>query len=154
MGSLAVGVGLLARSAELNGVGVLWLSIGTPLWLVGLATGGLFLQTSLLTHLGGLAVGIVGIHLLGASRQAWWKALLGLVVLHGLARAVTPPGSNVNLARAVWPGWEAAFPSHLAFLVTVLVGSGVVFLTLEQILRRFLGAPAAGGRRRDRPDPV
>ncbi len=140
LGAVLVGLGILARSATLNAVGFLWLCMGTTLWALDLAAGGQFIPTSLLTHVGGLAVGGVGVARLGMPRNAWWKAILAFLLLQQLSRWLTPAETNVNLAFRVASGWEDVFPSHLAYLA-LLVGIGAVaFLTIERAARRLLEA--------------
>jgi hypothetical protein len=143
LGALLVGLGLLSRRATLNGVGLCWLAIGTPLWLIGLACGGTFVATSVLTHLGGLAIGVWGARRLGMPRGVWWKAAVGMVLLHLLTRPVNPPGKNINFAGDTWTGFEEWIPSHFVFLVLVLAGCSGVFLVLERVLGP--GAEASTG---------
>ena len=100
-------------------VGVLWLLVGLPLWLLELAGGGEFIPTSLLTHVLGLVVGLVGVWRLGMPEGAWWKATLALLVLNQLCRWVTPVKANVNVAFAIHPGWDRWFSSHLAYILTL-----------------------------------
>ncbi len=99
LGALLVGFGLLLDSANLNGVGFLWLAIGTCLWLVGLRMDVPFLPTSTLTHVGGLAIGLWGTRRLGMPGGVAWKALVALGLLHLISRFLHPPGMNINLAR-------------------------------------------------------
>jgi len=135
---LAIGIGLVARWASAVAAGVLWLSIGLPFWIYYLCAGGEFLPTSILTHVGGLVVGGLGIRKLGWPRHSWWKAALALVPLHLLCRIVTTPKENVNLAFRIWPGWEKYFPSHFVYLVGVLVLCAAVFLSVETGVRKGL----------------
>jgi hypothetical protein len=140
LGAVLVGVGILIRSATLNAVGFLWLCLGTTLWAIDLAGGGELIPTSLLTHVGGLAVGGVGVFRLGMPRHAWWKAILAFLVLLQLSRWLTPAETNVNLAFSVASGWEEVFASHLAYLA-LLVGIGAVaFFAIERAARRLLEA--------------
>ena len=139
VGALVVGLRLLLGSAKLNGVGLLCLAFGTPLWLVGLAGGGTFVPTSILTHVGGLTIGLWGVTRLGLARGIWWKALVGVVVLHALSRWTTPADKNVNLARGVWKGFERYFPSDAVFLALVFVACAALFFGLEMLLQRTLG---------------
>lgn len=141
--SLAVGFGLLLRSATLNAIGFLWVTVGVPAWLLDLATGGRFRAASLLTHFGGLVLGFLGVSTLGLPEDSWWKALLALASLHVLTRAVTTPAQNVNLTFAVWRGWESWFPSHGLYLLFLGTGTGAVFLVVTVLLRRTgLSGPA------------
>ena len=60
LGAALVGIGLMISSPTLNGIGTLFLCLGTPLWLMDLAGGGEFYPTSCFTHIGGLAIGMYG----------------------------------------------------------------------------------------------
>lgn len=141
LGALLVGLGLLSRRAALNGVGTCWLAVGTPLWLIGLSCGGTFVATSMLTHLGGLSIGLWGARRLGMPRGVWWRATVGMVLLHLLTRAFNPPGKNINFAGGIWKGFEGWFPSDPVFLVLLLVTCAGLFLLLE----RTIGHRPGGG---------
>lgn len=136
LAALAVGGGLMARAPALCGIGVLWLSLGVPLWIIDLAGGGEFIVTSPLTHLGGLAIGLWGIRRLGMPRGLWWKAVAALLTLVGLSRLATPAASNVNLSYHVPPGWESIFPHHGLYILLLTAVSAGVFRLVEGILRR------------------
>lgn len=141
LAALAVGLGLLLRAPTLSAVGFLWLCVGTPLWLLDLASGGEVSVGSILTHGAGLGAGAFGLRRLGLPSGAWWKALVALVAVHALTRVVTPPAENVNLAFAVWTGWEPWFPSHLAYIALLTTVSGLVFLAVSWAARRSGLAP-------------
>jgi hypothetical protein len=132
---LLVGVGLLSSSATLNAIGVLWITIGIPMWVLDLATGGAFLAPSVLTHFGALVLGGFGVRGLGWPAGMWWKAILALGGLHALTRLISPPEGNVNLAFAVWPGWERHFPSHAVYLLLLGSLSAAVFFVTGLALR-------------------
>ena len=134
LGALLVGLGLLSRRPTIHGVGLCWLAVGTPMWLIGLALGGNFVPTSLLTHLGGLAIGLWGARRLGMPRGVWWKAAAGMVLLHFVTRPFNPAGKNVNFAGGVWNGLEGWIPSAQVFLVLVLILCSAFFLLLERAL--------------------
>jgi len=147
LGAALVGVGLLCSSATTNGIGLLFLCMGTPLWLMDLAGGGEFYPTSCFTHLGGLAIGLYGARRLGMPSGVWWKAVVALVTLILVCRLVTPPRANVNVAFAIYPGLEKVFPNHPVYLVTMLCLAAGFFLVCEYPFRRWLGAqPARGGK--------
>ena len=67
---LFVGAGLLASSARLNSIGLLWSCFGMPLWVLYAFTGGEVLATSGLTHVGAFVIGTYGVRLLGIGDQA------------------------------------------------------------------------------------
>jgi len=128
----------MISSPTLNGIGTLFLCLGTPLWLMDLAGGGEFYPTSCFTHLGGLAIGLYGARRLGVPGGIWWKAIVALIALILVCRLVTPPQANINVAFAIYPGWEKYYPSHLSYLITMLsIATGYFFIT-EFVLRRWL----------------
>jgi len=138
LGAALVGIGLLSSSTTTNGIGTLFLCIGTPLWVMYLAGGGEFYPTSCFPHLGGLAIGLYGVRRLGLPSGTWWKAVLALVVLILVSRLVTPPPANVNVAFAIYPGWEKYFPSHLVYLGAMIAQAALYFFAFEYALRRWL----------------
>jgi hypothetical protein len=133
-----VGVGFLVRLPVMNAVGFLWIATGDVLWLVGLASGGEFIPTSLFTHGGGLALGALGLACFGMPRHTWWRAVLAFFVLQQLCRFVTPRQANVNLAHTVWSGWEGVFPSTTAYQIALLAIGAVACFAVERISQRVL----------------
>ncbi len=133
-----VGVGLLGGWPTCVAVGVIWLATGVPLWLFDVATGGEFSPTSVLTHVGGLAVGLVGLWRLGMPAQAWWKALLALAALQQLCRWTTPREANVNVAFSVYPWMEPYFSSYWRYCAAIALLFGALFFVTELALRKLL----------------
>jgi hypothetical protein len=136
--SLLIGIGLLSRSATLNAIGLLILIVGVPLWLVNLATGGEFLATSLLTHVGGLSVAVFGAQRLGLPRRVWFKALITATALIMASIWWTPPGANVNLAFHGPPivGMMSVHPS--IYLIGLLLFWGISLWSAERLVARWL----------------
>jgi hypothetical protein len=154
VGAVATGVGLLARSAALNAVGVFLQTLGLFMWAIDLASGGEFIPTSPVTHLGALACGLAGARRLGIPRGAWLYATATLLALHVLSRFVTPIDENVNLAFAVHPSLARVFPSHAAYIATLTVVLGLFLLLIERALRRAgFAEPSAGWGERGRGFP-
>jgi hypothetical protein len=136
--ALVIGIGLLGGWPTWVAVGVTWLVVGVPLWLLDVASGGEFNLTSVLTHVGGLAVGIVGLRQLGMPSQVWWKALLALAALQQVCRWVTPVEANVNVAFNVYPSMKAYFASYWAYLGTMGVLFAGLFFGIEIALRKVM----------------
>src|SRR3972149_3134011 len=67
--AVLVGVGLIARSAAANAIGVLCLLVGLPLWVLDLVGGDRFLPTSLLADVGALVIGLAGVGGRGGHRR-------------------------------------------------------------------------------------
>ena len=126
LAALAVGAGLLLRRERVAAVGTLWLAFGLPIWLIDLAGGGEFIWTAAATHLGGLAAGAWAFRSSGPPAGAWRDAALAGAALQELSRLAAPPAENVNLAHAVWPGWEgvfSSFPVYRAFVLALMAAS-------------------------------
>lgn len=148
LGALLVGLGWLARAPLPNAIGFFWLAMGDVLWGIDLATGGELLPTSLLTHGGGLALGVLGLARLGMPRGAWVWAIAAFLVLQTVCRFTTPPDLNVNLSHVVPSGWEARFPSYVSYQALLLAIGAAGFWLVERMtrswLRRSAGSPRAG----------
>ena len=136
LGCLMVGIGLLVGSRWLHAIGFLWLFMGVPLWLLNILTTHAFMLTSTLSHIGGILLAVYGFKFVSLPRFAWAGAIAGLVILGLVTRLLTPPAANVNLAFAVWTGWEDAFPSYFWYVVMLLSVAAAIFLLLELMLRR------------------
>lgn len=138
LASLCVGIGLLVRSPACHALGVLWLAMGFFFWIIYLAGGGEFLPAALLTHVGGGAVGLIGVRALGMPRQMWWKALALLVALQQICRWITPEWENVNLAFSVHPGFERIFPSYGIYFCSLVALCAAGFFVAERGFRRWV----------------
>lgn len=145
LGAALVGAGLLCSSAIASGIGLLFLCVGTPLWLLYLAGGGEFYPTSCFTHLGGIAVGLYAARQLGLPFGTWWKAVVALIILILICRLATPPTANVNVAFAIYPGWQRLYPNHPVYLLTMMCLAAGYFFVIECVLRRWLGRESARG---------
>ena len=140
---LLVAAGLLRSNATLNAIGLLWSCFGLPIWLIYTFTGGEFMPTAALTHLGAFVIGIYGVGRFGIPRGSAWQALAAYLALWALTRVVTPESANVNLAFSVWPGWEDRFPTYPIYFATLLVSGAVTFAITEVLARRIHPAGAA-----------
>jgi len=138
LGCLIVGIGLLVRQPWLYAIGFFWLTMGVPLWLLNILTSREFMLTSILSHVGGMIIAVYGLRFITIPRFAWAAATAGLVVLGILSRLVTPPGANVNLAFAVWSGWEDQFHSYFWYVFMLLSIAAISFGLLEFFMRRWM----------------
>lgn len=138
VGCLLVGLGWLMNWPLANSIGLLWLLPGILFWALYLIGGGTFFWSSLLIHVGGNLLGILGALILGYPAGTWWKAGLGYVALIAISRRVSRVSENVNFSRQVWIGWEKRFPSYRRYIAGLVIGAFALFFTLEQVLRQFL----------------
>jgi hypothetical protein len=137
IGCLLVGVGLLSRKDVLNSIGLIWVTLGIPLWILNLISGSQSLVYSFLTHWGGFFLGLLGVYLLGIRKGSWWKAILAIALFAPPTHFLTPPAENVNLVHSIWPGWENVFGTFPLFLLAVLLYCSAVAFGLERILLFF-----------------
>ncbi len=138
---LLIGIGLLKKVPLAHAVGLLWLTTGIPFWLVDIATGGEFIVTSFLTHIGGFVCAVAVLSERPFEKGSWWKGFLLWISFQLVCRALTPEKDNVNLVWAVWPGWEGVFPTFARYHVFLLTISLTSFIGTEK------AAIAFGSRR-------
>jgi hypothetical protein len=139
VGAVLVGLGCLFDWPSCVGIGLLWLLVGVPLWILDLISGAELAPTSILTHVGGLALGITYVCLRGMSAGSWWKASLALIALQQLCRLVTPAEANVNIAFTIHKGWERWFPSYFWYWLVLTILFALVFAGSEFGLRWLCG---------------
>ena len=133
---LVLAAGILLRRPTLAGIALMWLLVGLPTWVMATFTEeGWFNPTSTLTHVFGLVLAAVAVRTSGMPVGTWRHAMAGLAALWILTRLVVPPGSNVNITRDYWFGWEAAylsFPAYLAILGALVAG---LYFGIEKLVR-------------------
>ncbi len=125
--SVLVGLGMLTGTPTVSAIGLLWLVLGIPLWLLSLIGGGEFIPTSLLTHFGGAALGVIAFRELKWPGGVWWLAFVALVVWVLLTRYWTAPELNVNLAFHVPGRRMPALVSHRTYLTIMSLGIVLLF---------------------------
>jgi hypothetical protein len=136
LATLLVAAGLFLQNPTLNAIGLLWACFGLPIWLIYTFTGGEFMPTALLTHVGGLCIAIYGVRLFGLPGGSAWKAFAAYLVLWVLTRMLTPESANINLAFHVHPGWEDRFSTYPFYFATLGVAGAVSFAVGEVVFRQ------------------
>ena len=118
--------GCAFRTPRLVAIATTWLTTGLPLWLLTVLMEKDLPITSILTHVGGLTVGVIAAWRLHWPRHTWRWVVACHVLLLVASRLLTNPEHNVNLAFAVQTGWERLFTSHPLYLVmmTALMSAG------------------------------
>ncbi|RMG06772.1 MAG: hypothetical protein D6731_25050 [Planctomycetota bacterium] len=142
---LGVGTGLLLRVPLFAGMGMISLLWGVPLWLLDVFTGGEFLPTSVLTHVGGALLGLVALRRLGIPRGTWWVLWATTVGLVFFSRLFSRLHENVNLCWGPPPGWDA-LPGYPTFGALLFGGAALTFWACERLLRRLVRARAWDAR--------
>jgi hypothetical protein len=133
---VVIAAGCFLGSRDLVAVGLSFLAVGFPLWILDLATGGRLYPTSLFTHVGGAAIGASALRALGGwPRGTWWKTSLLMILLCVLSKHVTRPERNINLVFRVQPGWEKWFPSFFVYFILVALVSIMTYWLAERAAR-------------------
>jgi hypothetical protein len=117
--NVALSLGLLLDKPAWVRLGVIWLIFGHPLWVMHMIQTGERLPTSFLSHLGGLAVGLIAFHKVRADRSTWLYAIIWYFVIQQLSRMLTRPELNVNIAHSMTDGWDQVFSSYWQYWVVV-----------------------------------
>jgi hypothetical protein len=97
---------------------------------------GVFLS-SVLVHVGGLAVAAIALRTYRMDRHSWRYAFGWSLLVQLISRFVTAPKLNVNVAHAIQPGWERTFPSYWMFWLALTIAMAAV-LWLSGLLWRTL----------------
>lgn len=134
LGTLFSGLGLSLRNKSLIGVGVLWLCLGNLIWLPHVLTGGATTATSVISHLGGISVGIFAALTVGIRPRSWLLSLIALPFLWLACRLATPEKANLNMAFRIEDGYERYISSYGLFLATCSAIAAVVFFVGEASL--------------------
>ncbi len=132
----AAALGLFLRRPSVVAASAIMLVVGEPLWLIDLATGGEWMWTSPLTHVGSLALALVGARRIGVPRASWAWATAAIAAATAAGR-LGPAAENVNLAYAVPRGWEWVGPHW--FYLTALGTTMALGALLTQLVLRRLG---------------
>ena len=119
--NLLLAFGLFLDLPLLIRVAVMWLITGLPLWAWDMSAQGTGPVSSFLTHFGGLAIGLISLSRVRATRGVWVYAFIWYLALQLLARLLTPPELNVNLAHDMYGGWHDVFSSYRKFSVFMSV---------------------------------
>ena len=125
IGNLVLALGLFFEKPLLVRVAVIWTIPGLFIWFFYVVLAwGVFL-TSTLAHVGGIAVAAIAIKTYRMDRNSWRYAFGWSLLVQLIARFVTAPQLNVNLAHAVQPGFERTFPSYWMFWLALTIATAV-----------------------------
>jgi hypothetical protein len=134
--NLALALGLLFAKPALIRAAVIWLIPGIPLWIMDMARTGQTPVITFFSHLVCPAVGLAALWRIRANRWTWLHALGAYLLCQQLARMVTPPDLNVNVAHSIYPGWERFFGAYWQYWIfTTLCAAGGLWLLGRLLLK-------------------
>ena len=148
-----LGCALLFDRPKLMRLALLWIILGIPLWLLDVWVIQTIEAVSVLSHFGGLGVGLYALAQLRMSDNPWLAAVLLYLAVQQVCRWVTEPALNVNLAHEVYEGSREWFSRYELYwlLTTVLValclwGIGRVLMLAFSPAGKELGENGVGHR--------
>ena len=123
--NVILAIGWMSAWPGLIRVAVLWLIPGLPLWIMESIQTGEVSFTSVLTHLGGLALGLILLYRVRSARWTWLYAMIWYLALQQICRMASPEALNVNIAHRMRAGWEGVFSAYWQYwLFTSLLALG------------------------------
>jgi len=143
---LVLALGLFFDQPLLVRVAAIWTIPGIFMWFFFyVVTWGVFLS-SILVHVGGLAVAAIALRTYRMDRRSWRYAFGWFLIVQFVSRFATASQLNVNVAHAIQPGWERTFPSFWMFWLTLIIVT-VAVLWLSGLLWRTLWPTVESSRR-------
>ena len=119
LGNLLLAIGLLFAQRELIRAAAIWTMPGLIIWIRYVVLEYDYVFSSLLAHVGGIAIGLIALRRVRMDRLAWLYALAWYLLVQLAARLLTAPELNVNLAFRIQPGWEQIFGSYWKFWIAM-----------------------------------
>ncbi len=138
IGSLVLAIGLFCERRELIRAAAIWTIPGLGLWIryVLYATFNYeMVLSSILVHVGGIAVGLIVLRRVRMDRIAWLYAFAWYLIVQVAARFFTVPELNVNLAFRIQPGWEQTFSSYWKFWIVMSAVVAACLWVIGMVLR-------------------
>jgi len=134
LGNLILAAGLFLDKATLVRLSAIWMIPGLIVWFVYVVLPwGVFLS-SVLAHVGGLAVSLVALKWYRMDRNAWRYAFGWYLAVQLLSRFITAAALNVNLAHAVATGWDRRFQTYWSFWLVLTALTAVTLWVSGMIL--------------------
>jgi hypothetical protein len=134
IGNLLLAMGLFLEKPILVRLAAIWTIPGLVLWILYVVLVWQVFLSSVLAHVGGLAVAMIALSRYGMDRISWRWGFGWYLVVQLASRFVTRPELNVNLAHAIQPGWERAFHSYWSFWLVLTICTAITLWLCGQLL--------------------
>lgn len=143
--NLILAVGIAGGRPRVIGLAACWIVVGIPLWTYDMALTGEVSAVSVLSHLGGLAVGVYALRRVRISYNPWLPALVSYLLIQQLCRWLTPVELNVNLAHRAYEGWQGLPGGYAAYWLGLSLAAAIALWTTGRALMAlFPERPDAG----------
>ncbi len=126
IGNLLLALGLFLDQKTLMRVAIIWTIPGLVIWFLFVVLPWGVFPSSILAHVGGIAVALIVARRIGVDRQSWLYAFVWYLAIQLLSRLITSPALNVNLSHRMQASWEQTFSAYWQFLITLNVLTAVV----------------------------
>ena len=123
IGNLLLALGLFLEQPVVVRLATIWTIPGLVIWFLYVVLVWEVFPSSVLAHVGGLAVAIIALSQYGMDRIAWRWAFGWYLVVQLLSRFITAPELNINLAHAIQPGWDRVFHSYWSFWLVLTIAT-------------------------------
>lgn len=141
LNNLLLGAGLLLDQPVLFQAGILWLIPTLPLWFIESWEYRDFPVTSVLSHAGSVAFGLLFLKRIGMNRNAWIAAVIWGFGVQLLCRLFTDPALNINVSHDMYPGWKNTFSHYWQFWIFVAAEAVAGLALLSHLLNRRFPPP-------------
>ncbi len=120
--NLLLGLAIFVMNGTAIFVTTALLIIGLPIWLFDVAVQGGFHVFSIFTHVVSPALGFYLCRKLGFSRHAPWLTIVYYVVLQLVARFVSSPVDNINVAFDIYAPVKSLFTNFYVYSLLNMLG--------------------------------
>lgn len=141
--TLLIAAGILFSHRPSFTVGTLWLTAGTPLWLLDLCSTGGLLWTSVLTHLLVLGLALRHTKELKLHPDGWWMAAVAGAFLQQICRWFTHWRFNVNMSWGVYPSLRKVFSHYSSYWIFTFITLTIAYIILQRFIDTYLSKRAA-----------
>lgn len=131
LSNLTLAIGLLFNLPLWVGISAYWLILAIPFWIVDVIGFGMEGLTSLATHAGGTITALFALSRIYPPRRIWAHALAWHLFLQLICRLFTLPELNINVAHAVYRGWENFFSNYFSYWLLITASAGLALYLLD-----------------------
>lgn len=136
--NIILGIGIFLNSSNMIGIGVGWLLIGFPLWLIDSILFKDVQISGMFFHVVSLIIGLYLLKYHKISSLICAPAIIIALVLFVFSRLFTNPEYNINAAFRIYQGWEKYFTNYHLYFSCQLLLYFVFFIVFPIISNRLV----------------
>ncbi len=138
LANLILAAGLFLANPLIVRVAVILLVFGVPPWVVDMFVIKIITPVSIVSHLGGMIVGLLAIAKTGMRPWTWPAAIAFFVIVQVLCRFVTPAALNINTSHRVYDIFKSIVSSYpLYWLISTAVLAVSLWVIEMALLKLF-----------------